>query len=288
MMNPLRLVALLALLFSGAVFAQVPTAEGRTFTVTTDTQIVLCRGTVCSQPVLIKAGVLTNCGYWVFNIVADPNFSGECRAYAAAPPPTATVPPDTYFNVCFPLDITLKSYGIDHAPNGYSSPNRNAITFLDDCSKTWRTRLYSDADEASLRDAISGILYNASVLGNGTSIVNGVIAWAKTRPYSAPTAEEAQWATAVNAKYVPAPPPPPPAVTCATTRQSSTVLDRQVYKANASKTGAGTALTGVRVVEGTLCDAANRLGTTNYYSVAGQKDTMGRTIAEGWAIGAVK
>jgi hypothetical protein len=109
-------------------------------------------------------------------------------------------------------------------------------------------------------------------------------AYAKSQPTRFLTVKEDAWRKAEIAASN-APPPAVPAPTCKITPQSATVLDRAVYKLNSAGTGVGSALTGVRVLQGTPCGL--RLGSTNYYSVAGQKDTQGRAIAAGYAIGVV-
>ena len=259
-------LALLTVL-CGNAFAQLPAQEGTTFTVTADTSVVLVRGSVTSQPTTIKSGVLTNCGYWVFGISADPTFSGQCRVAAATQPPPVTAVP---MQSCWPLDAS--KYRLLPVPATVSSAKTHAAVWVDGCTNQARVQLFNAAD-------LLNVVMNAP-WAQGSDAIN---AWVKAQPVEARTPAEQVFVAGLVSQYAP---PPVPVVVCKITRQSATVLDRQVYKANAAKTAVGSSLTGVRVAEGTPCGDA--LGTTSYRSVAGQKDTMGRVIAEGWAIGAVQ
>jgi hypothetical protein len=78
----------------------------------------------------------------------------------------------------------------------------------------------------------------------------------------------------------------PPAPVCKITPQSSTVQDRQVYKPSLDGLKIGTAITGVRIAAGTVVPCFAPIG--NYYNVTGLKDTQGRVIPGGYAIGAVQ
>lgn len=73
--------------------------------------------------------------------------------------------------------------------------------------------------------------------------------------------------------------PKPVAIIYRVTPYSAVDQTRTYYKANTAGTGVSTALGKVAAL--TVCGA--RLGTTNYYSVAGQKNTSGQVIAVGYA-----
>lgn len=179
---------------------------------------------------------------------------------------------------CYPpVDLTLSAYKFDEAPAGYTSKWNKAVTFTDCQTGKVIVQLWSDDERNQLKwDAWDIML----AVRNGLTLSQALTAWAASQPVHVATAEELAWKQQLEAKYA------PPVQVCKITAQSATVPDRQVYRANAAKTGVGSAIAGVRVAAGTVCGA--RLGTTSYYSVAGQKDTQGRFIPEGWAIGVVK
>jgi hypothetical protein len=185
--------------------------------------------------------------------------------------------------VCYPPDPTFKSYTFDTSPT-ITTKNNKAVSFVDTCTKKPVVILYNDDERNALKWAVFDI---ALAVKNGMTLDQAIYAWVVSQPETVLTAEEEAWRQQLIVAYTPIPsppPPPPPAPVCKITRQSATVLDRAVYKTVSTAGIASAPIAGVRIAEGTVVPCDSKRG--NYYSVAGAKDTQGRTIAAGYALGA--
>lgn len=202
-------------------------------------------------------------------------------AVAANPLPTwgapvAPLEPPKPFVACLPeikADFWSTAYKIGDVPSIVSTRYTKYVVWKGkaSCGGKVQGQLYSLADSAQF-------------LANAFKSDAEVNAWTASQPLEIPMAAETRFlGQMIDAYKQVVTPVPPVTVTYRTTAQSSTDPTRQVYKANASGTGIGSAITGVRVMQGTPCGP--KLGTTNYCSVAGQKDAQGRVIASGYAIG---
>jgi hypothetical protein len=189
--------------------------------------------------------------------------------------------------------------GVMAAPSCYPNPDTNGSPFWNEMNAAgWAVLWYCKEGNGwkpvtlmgHWNELDSDWLYQVPKLLYGTKTQKDA-AWARTNNATDYTQTVkpllATLRAAHDAQY------PVVGPTCKITRQSATVLDRAVYKLK-SAGALGSAITGVRVLQGTPCgarfievDASGNLHLTNYYSVAGQKDTMGRVIAAGYAIGVV-
>jgi hypothetical protein len=201
--------------------------------------------------------------FWCsYNEIADPalgDFSKKCEILV----PDATL-------VLTDLECVPSSWFGIRLPEGPATlPHPHAITYACDNGKRV-VQLYSDAERDSFVAAFKA--------GSITSAAD-VTAWRKAQPVYAYTAEELAYRASIAAQYAPAP-------VCKITAQSATVLDRQVYRPTSDGLKISTAITGVRIAAGTVVPCFGNIG--NYYSVANLKDTQGRVISAGYAIGAVQ
>ena len=207
-----------------------------------------------------NAAVPTERGVWtpVFAVSATP---------VVPPKPLVACLPDV------PADFWNTAYKIGDVPSIVSTRYTKYVVWKgkDSCGGKVQGQLYSLADSAQF-------------LANSFKSDAEINAWTASQPVELSTAAETRFlGQMIDAYKQVVTPAPQVTVTYRTTAQSSTDPTRQVYKANASGTGIGSAITGVRVMQGTPCGP--KLGTTNYCSVAGQKDAQGRVIASGYAIG---
>jgi hypothetical protein len=161
-------------------------------------------------------------------------------------------------------------FGIRLPEGPATLPHPHAITYGCDNGKRV-VQLYSDAERDSFVSAFKA--------GSITSAAD-VTAWRKAQPVYAYTAEELAYRASIAAQYAPT---PAPVSICKITAQSATVLDRQVYKSVSATGTASGSISGVRIAAGTVVPCAGAIG--NYYNVSNLKDTQGRVIAIGWAIG---
>jgi hypothetical protein len=174
---------------------------------------------------------------------------------------------------CYPFD--LHAYNLDTAPASYTSHQNKALSFIDCSTGALVVQLYNDDELNALKWDALDIL---KAVKNGLTFSQAITLWAQAQPIRENTPEEQAFQDSLIRKYL------PPAKVCTITKQSATVLDRQVYKAVSTTGTASGALTGVRSPAGTVVPCGSRIG--GYFSVANTKDTLGRVIPAGFAAGA--